>query len=548
MKQKQTYAIMPPDFPLAKITLACNIKNDEILTVSKEEMKMANKIAIVAYFGIDGACSASVVKTAHPEATIYMTSAARIADTLQEITETEIHVCGVGITCDNEDLQKAKEVVSKNNGKVFWHCGRGYLNSNQAIFTPPLHAVFVDAKTNTEAVAKHFKLESEMQDIISIARHDPYLPSNIRNNKTPNKDKAFWLNRIDAGIAQYIKYQDVKSFTSAIKHLVSFDIQESDKSAVKHFEENGFKYALQGSSELTRALKKDILKYAKLDEHVFITGETGVGKEYVANLIRSGSKRKEAPMRAINCAEFSGDAGLATSFLFGHLKGAFTGAVEKRVGAFCAVDGGVLFLDEFGELPLDVQAKLLRVLEDGQITPLGSDKPTATVNVRVIVATNSNLKEMVAEKTFRADLIYRLSILQLKIPPLRERREDIFAITNFTLDRLKEGGNEKVLTKKEWALLNTYAWPGNVRQLITVLKRATLLGISIFKSLEGEEDYNIINSSSPLSLPSTENEIRKLDDVRKEYASAAYAILNNYTTASKALGISKNTLKGYIKN
>lgn len=211
-----------------------------------------------------------------------------------------------------------------------------------------------------------------------------------------------------------------------------------------------------------------------------ITGESGVGKELFAQAVHNYSDRRKGPFVALNCASFPEN--LIESELFGYVGGAFTGASKNgQIGKFELADGGTLFLDEVGELPFHFQSKLLRVLETWTITRIGSTKPFP-VNVRLIAATNRNLEKMVEEGLFRQDLYYRLQILNIIIPPLRNRREDILQISEELLRQGRAPGSlqEKTLTEDAKQILLSYDWPGNVRELRNVLSRAALLSKSSF--------------------------------------------------------------------
>src|SRR5690606_37594665 len=220
---------------------------------------------------------------------------------------------------------------------------------------------------------------------------------------------------------------------------------------------------LVGSSPALRRVRELVRKAGPTDETVLVTGESGVGKELVARALHETSPRTKRPFLAINCAQAHRD--LFDAELFGYVRGAFTGATQDRPGLFREADGGTLFLDEVGELPLEAQAKLLRVLETGTVRPVGGVREEP-VNVRVIAATNRNLAEAAREGKFREDLLYRLHVLSIEIPPLRERREDIAPIALALLRRLgKERNRELRLEPSGLAELERYDWPGNVREL-----------------------------------------------------------------------------------
>jgi DNA-binding NtrC family response regulator len=207
---------------------------------------------------------------------------------------------------------------------------------------------------------------------------------------------------------------------------------------------------------------------------VLLEGETGVGKESMARAIHGASERRGKPFVVVNCAALPGN--LADSLLFGHEKGAFAGAAEKNAGKFAEAGGGVLFLDEVGELPLETQFKMLRVLQDREIEPAGARRP-ARVDARVIAATSQNLIERVKRGLFREDLYYRLNVFPIALPPLRARRADIADLARRFLARFaaEEGKRLRGLSAEALALLATYDWPGNVRQLENALFRAVVL-------------------------------------------------------------------------
>ena len=225
------------------------------------------------------------------------------------------------------------------------------------------------------------------------------------------------------------------------------------------------------------ALKKMLARLeavAQTDASVLIQGESGVGKELVAHVIHAASARGDAPLVKVNCAAVPQE--LFESEFFGHIKGAFTGAHRDRVGRFELADGGTIFLDEVGEIPLSLQSKLLRVLQEGEYERVG-DERTRTVNVRVIAATNRDLEQAVAEGRFREDLFYRLSVFPIDVPALRERGEDVVQLALHFLERTcKDFGHSPLtLSKQQAALLKKYDWPGNIRELKNVIERAVIL-------------------------------------------------------------------------
>jgi transcriptional regulator with GAF, ATPase, and Fis domain len=238
-------------------------------------------------------------------------------------------------------------------------------------------------------------------------------------------------------------------------------------------DENGRDSAmiLIGSSKAFSSVIEDISLVAPLDCAVLIQGETGTGKEVVARAIHEGGPRSTKPFVAVNCAAIPG--ALLESELFGHERGAFTGAVTQTAGRFHAAHGGTLFLDEIGDLPLELQPKLLRVLQEQQFERVGSNR-TTRVDVRVTAATNVHLQQMVNEKTFRADLYYRLNVFPITLPALRDRREDILLLIRHFVGRLNDRWGKRIdqIPSDLLERLCRYSWPGNIRELQNFIERA----------------------------------------------------------------------------
>ena len=260
-----------------------------------------------------------------------------------------------------------------------------------------------------------------------------------------------------------------------------------------------------GESEVMERLRNEAETVAASDLTVLILGETGVGKELVANHIHHHSARAGEPMVYVNCAALP--ESLAESELFGHMKGAFSGATENRAGKFELAHEGTLFLDEIGELPLTVQSKLLRALQNGEIQRVGSDKHHK-VDVRLIAATNRDLKKEVAEGRFRADLYHRLSVYPLAIPPLRERPEDILPLAGFFLERdhRKMGIRGVRLSGKAKSWLTQYSWPGNVRELEHTLSRGIIRAISGGQNTSKVVELDTTHFAVESLLPTTASE------------------------------------------
>jgi len=253
------------------------------------------------------------------------------------------------------------------------------------------------------------------------------------------------------------------------------------------------KHELVGSGPAMTKLLAQIDRVAASETRICILGETGTGKELVARAIHEKSPRHENAFITLNCAAVPAE--LIESELFGHEKGAFTGAAGRHTGKFEQAEGGTLFLDEIGDMPLAMQAKLLRVLEEGEVERVGGDKPIK-VNVRVIVATHRNLEDLVKKNEFRADLFHRVFVFPLALPPLRERREDFPAlVSHFAQQVAKQNGwKEKLFSDDAIAELRRYPWPGNVRELRNVVERLVLLST----------ENNVTDDDVRLALPAGE--------------------------------------------
>lgn len=285
-----------------------------------------------------------------------------------------------------------------------------------------------------------------------------------------------------------------------------------------------------GRSPVARKTFGVLARMAMHDMPVLICGESGTGKELAARALHDGGLRSEAPFEALNCAAISEK--LFESELFGHEKGAFTGATQRQDGAFQRAHGGTLFLDEVGELQLEFQAKLLRALESGEVRRVGAAKPEFP-DVRVVAATNRNLPRMVQEGTFREDLYFRLSVLTIGLPPLRERRTDIPLIAETLLARNHPGTQ---LAPDAIDALLEYEWPGNVRELRNVLTRAFVLSEGVIHA--GDLTFNpwtFQSDPQPASTPDVDPEKRALED-------ALRACNGNRTQAARELGMPRSSL------
>jgi transcriptional regulator with GAF, ATPase, and Fis domain len=298
-----------------------------------------------------------------------------------------------------------------------------------------------------------------------------------------------------------------------------------------------------GHSPALRRVLQQVERVAVTDTTVLILGETGTGKELIARAIHYHSARKDRPLVKVNCAALPPT--LIESELFGHEKGAFTGALARRIGRFELADAGTIFLDEIGELPLDLQAKLLRVLQDGEFERLGSVR-TTTVNVRVIAATNRQLVQQVAAGNFREDLYYRLNVFPVMVPPLRERREDVPLLVWYfvTKCRGKLGKAIERIPERAMAELVAYHWPGNIRELANVIERAIIL--SPGTTLVVDEAMGSSELSDP-NIPCTQH----LEEVERAHIlavlDACQGRIKGAGQAAERLGLHPSTLYSRLR-
>jgi transcriptional regulator with GAF, ATPase, and Fis domain len=268
-----------------------------------------------------------------------------------------------------------------------------------------------------------------------------------------------------------------------------------------------------GESPALKRVIRQIELVAPTDASVLILGESGTGKELVAREIHRHSNRRDRPMIKVNCATIPKE--LYESEFFGHVKGAFTGATRDRAGRFQAADGGTLFLDEIGEIPLELQGKLLRVLQEGEYERIGEER-TRRVDVRIIAATNQDLKANVDRKLFREDLYYRLNVFPIEVPPLRARKEDVRPLADYFLSQVAQHMNlaKPQLTRSNLTQLQGYTWPGNVRELQNVIERAVILARS--GRLKFDVPANHVSEATADSCPGGASSNEDLPEVLSE--------------------------------
>ena len=298
---------------------------------------------------------------------------------------------------------------------------------------------------------------------------------------------------------------------------------------------------IEGQSQAARQLYEHVRLVAPTDMSVLVTGASGTGKEYIARRIHEQSNRSKAPFVAVDCGAIPKE--LAASEFFGHVKGSFTGAIENKTGAFVAAQGGTIFLDEIGNLTYEVQVQLLRALQERKVKPIGSNQEIA-INVRLISATNENLRQAIEKGDFREDLYHRINEFTIRIPDLKERKEDLLLFANHFLDLANSELQKDIIgfDNDTMQLFQSYSWPGNLRQMKNVIKYATLLatGRYITRKELPEELTENLPSHTNIQLKNVEHE---RDLIRKALQECG----NNKTRAAQLLGIDRKTLYNKLK-
>ena len=298
---------------------------------------------------------------------------------------------------------------------------------------------------------------------------------------------------------------------------------------------------IEGQSQAARQLYEHVRLVAPTDMSVLVTGASGTGKEYIARRIHEQSNRSKAPFVAVDCGAIPKE--LSASEFFGHVKGSFTGAIENKTGAFVAAQGGTIFLDEIGNLTYEVQDQLLRALQERKVKPIGSNQEIA-INVRLISATNENLRQAIEKGDFREDLYHRINEFTIRIPDLKERKEDLLLFANHFLDLANSELQKDIIgfDNDTMQLFQSYSWPGNLRQMKNVIKYATLLatGRYITRKELPEELTENLSSHTNIQLKNVEHE---RDLIRKALQECG----NNKTRAAQLLGIDRKTLYNKLK-
>ena len=492
---------------------------------------MAKTLILTGRYHHDYAVAAALALRHYGEADILGMSKRRLPEFLETVSGySEIAILGVSLAGDPERLAKALAHLKKGKVKVLWISGFDFpewmgeeIRSNLKSYVSPSESVSV-------AVAEHFRLNhAELADYM--------------NAKKPLGQK--YQEFMDAAEYCYRNYQDEESYPQVIRHIAAKDAEskwsERERRIIEHFRRYGHR-ELIGNSAVNKKLQENINRIAP-HEHarVLILGESGTGKETAAFQMHYKSRRGKEGEQFItfNCASVTPN--LLESRFLGYEKGAFTGANEARPGVFEVANGGTLFLDEIGELPLEAQGILLRVLEEGRFQRLGENAKEIEVDVRVIAATNRDLAALVREGKFRSDLYHRLCVVQLRMPPLREHKEDIPSIAYSYRQRNHMGG---WLSPDQVEALQSYDYPGNVRELNNLLERAYVLGIDDYWELI--RDHKEFNSTLlPQETVEAPDDLEEATRLHVKRVCEKYS--HNITKAADALGVSRNTVRKYLE-
>ncbi|BBE31786.1 sigma-54-dependent Fis family transcriptional regulator [Tepiditoga spiralis] len=388
----------------------------------------------------------------------------------------------------------------------------------------------------------------KIKDLINL---NPYLKIIIMTGFGDVKDAVYSMK---SGAFDFIKKPiDLKRLMFLIeKAYEEISLEKENKKLRYIVQESIKKDFVIGKSDIMKNIIYIVNKVTETDANLLITGETGVGKEVFTRYIQKFSQRKDKPFITINCAAIPKD--LVESELFGYEKGAFTGADKFKLGKFELADKGTLFLDEIGELPLQMQSKLLRVLENGVFERVGGTKEIKT-DVRIIAATNRNLEEEVKKGNFRMDLFYRLNIINIVIPPLRERKQDIPIFIEFFNKKYSQKYNKPEISfsKDSYNILNSYDWPGNIREVRNFMERIFII-FDTSKQIKKQEIESLLakklkakNSKEEL-LKSDNFSLMKLEEIEKNVILKTLEIFSgNKTKTAKSLGISLRTLQYKLK-
>ena len=489
---------------------------------------MKETLIITGWGWNDYACAAAAALRHFKQADVRGMSTRRLPEYLAEAASyKKIVIVGVGLSGDPERLRGALDKLARKETNVCWLSA-----------LPMPENVFPDGCSNLDTFVRDDWLAGVVAAKYNVPCDD-LRP--VCEEKPRDLAARQYQLLLAAAMYAYRNYQDERSYGDAIRHLANRDPEsrwtESERQLVEHYKRYGDR-ELVGKSPVMEELRERINVIAPhVHARVMIYGESGTGKETVAQQIHNKSPLRGEPFIAFNCASVTPN--LLEARFFGHERGAFTGANEQKQGLFEIANGGTLFLDEVGELPLEAQGILLRVLESGRFTRLGGAREIET-RVRLITATNRDLAAMVRDGRFREDLFYRLNVIQLRVPALREHKGDIEAIANGYW--LKQ--HRRRLEPEQIEALKTYDYPGNVRELRNLLERASVLAESDFAKLLAEHRQMVAS----LTDKHTESIPDDLEAATRHHVRRVYEKYDhNLTRAAQALNASRNTVRKYLE-
>ncbi len=505
---------------------------------------------ILTVNGVEGACAAAAVLMKYVGARIQFTSPRHQPKALELLAAEPftgtVHVCGVDISLPADDLYDGMRTLGPG-ASVVWYGGSGHPELREQAKSLARHADvrLNDLATDAQAVLAALKIRDSARTLL-IGE----LAEEAARNKTPRSElHRFCHDLVRAANRRFFFFGDDTLNEKAIRYLAGLEekSRELDDVVEQYRRSPDALYPL-GSSRAMKILRQHIGRLGPVPEPVLIIGPTGSGKELMAKALHVTSGRAGAFV-AVNCAVLGANPTLVEDRLFGHVKGAFTGADAEAKGAFEEAHGGTLFLDEIGELPAEVQAQLLRVLEEKEVRPVGTMK-TRPVDVRIVAATHRDLGRMVGQGTFRQDLFYRLNVLMVRVPPLRERPEDMKSIAAHMAGELEKTGYRLDMSKKDWDAIRAFDWPGNVRQFLNVLKRAAYLDRPVAEVLEEERLAQDSSSSGnpnalvSLCCPYRKENVAPAEQVYRAYVQHVLDLFEgNITQTAKALEVAPNTLR-----
>ena len=424
-----------------------------------------------------------------------------------------------------------EELIGKSQHKILHHShadGSHYPNTQC-----PIYAAFKDGKVHT------------VTDEVFWRKDGTSFPVEYVSTPIWEKDKLVGAVVVFRDVTKEREAEDeLKRAYSEVEKLKDQLEQENIYLQEEINSEYNFTDII-GKSDVIKKVLKKVEQVAETSSTVLILGETGTGKELLARAVHNLSKRKDRPLVRVNCSALP--ANLIESELFGHEKGAFTGAISQKIGRFELADGGTIFLDEIGDLPLDLQAKLLRVLQEGEFERLGNPK-TFKVDTRIIAATNRDLEADIEKGNFREDLFYRLNVFPINSPPLRERKEDIALLVKYFCENLglKVGKSIKSVNKKVMDSLLDYDWPGNVRELENIIERAVIISE---KNVLQHGEW-VPKSKSSGKVQGTKD-LATLQELEKSHILKALEITGGRVSgdrgAAKILGLNSSTLESRMR-